>query len=140
MLNFWKMFKEHLQRLLLLISTTFYPLITIFSFALSFLFLLLLITVIMEVCSERVGKWRFFTIIYGKINMNIVKNICLGNNLPTPIRENGDFPRQKLRQFPSAEANFEGCVCHYLIVGDNWNSSSQEHFFPILSVIHCPYS
>ena len=41
--------------------------------------------------------------------MNVVKTKCLGNNLSTYIRENTDFPRQKPRQFQSAEANFEGC-------------------------------
>ena len=32
----------------------------------------------------------------------------LGINLPKH-RENIDFPRQKPRQLPSVEANFEGC-------------------------------
>ena len=50
-----------------------------------------------------------FTIIYPEINMNVVKTICLGNNLSKYIRENIDFPRQKPRQLPSAEANFGGC-------------------------------
>ena len=48
-----------------------------------------------------------FTIIYPKINMNVVKAICLGNSLPTHIRENIDFPWQKPRQWPSVETNFE---------------------------------
>ena len=38
-----------------------------------------------------------FTIIYQKININIIKKICPGNNLPTHSKENTDFPRQKLR-------------------------------------------
>ena len=57
----------------------------------------------MEVC------FLLFTIIYPKINMNVVMAICLGNNLSTHIRENTDFPRQKPQQLPIAEANFGGC-------------------------------
>ena len=58
-----------------------------------------------------------FTIIYPKINMIVVKTICLGNNLPMHIRENLDFPRQKLRQLSSVEANFEDWV--YKVVLDH---------------------
>ena len=61
----------------------------------------------LEVFSEKVSKQRFFslsTIIYSKINMNVAKKKCLGNNLPTHIKENPDFPWQLL----SAKANFEG--------------------------------
>ena len=61
----------------------------------------------LEVFSEKVSKQRFFslsTIIYSKINMNVVKEKCLGNNLQTHIKENPDFPWQLL----SAKANFEG--------------------------------
>ena len=39
----------------------------------------------------------------------LLRQFRLGINLPTHIRENIDFPRQKPRQLPSAEANFEGC-------------------------------
>ena len=39
--------------------------------------------------------------------MDVVNKNCLGNNLPTLIRENTDFPRQKPQQLASAEANFE---------------------------------
>ena len=49
----------------------------------------------LEVFSEKVSKQRFFslsTIIYSKINMNVVKKKCLGNNLQTHIKENPDFP------------------------------------------------
>ena len=42
--------------------------------------------------------------------MNVVMRICLGNNLPSHIRENTDFPQQKPRQLLSAKTNFEGCV------------------------------
>ena len=55
-----------------------------------------------------------FTIIYPKINMNVNnfewKQFRLGNDLPLHIRENIDFPRQRSRQLPSTEANFEGCL------------------------------
>ena len=51
-----------------------------------------------------------FTIIYPKINMNVVKVIFLGNNLPMHIGENIDFLRQKPWKLSSAEANFEGCI------------------------------
>ena len=40
----------------------------------------------------------------------LLRQFRLGNNLPTHIRENTDFPRQKPRQLPSFEANFEGCL------------------------------
>ena len=48
----------------------------------------------MGVCSERVLKCRFFTFYnnLSKINMNVVKAICLDNNLLTHMRENKDFP------------------------------------------------
>ena len=41
--------------------------------------------------------------------MNVVKTICLGNNLPRHTKENTDFPQQTPQQLASAEANFEGC-------------------------------
>ena len=47
-----------------------------------------------------------FTIVYPKIN-KFLRQFCLGNNLPTHIRENTNFHQQKPRQLPSAEANFE---------------------------------
>ena len=50
-----------------------------------------------------------FTTIYPKNDMNVVKLIPLGNNLPTHIRENTDFSRQKSRQLPSGEVTFKGC-------------------------------
>ena len=50
----------------------------------------------------------FFTIIDPRINM-LLGQFCLGNNLPTHIRENTDFPWQKPWQLPSAQANFKGC-------------------------------
>ena len=39
--------------------------------------------------------------------MDVVKQFCLGNNLPTYITENTDFPPQKPQQLPSAKMNFE---------------------------------
>ena len=36
------------------------------------------------------------------------KQFRVGNNLPTKIRENTDFSRQKSQQLLSAEANLEG--------------------------------
>ena len=51
----------------------------------------------------------FFTMIYPKINMNVVKTICLGNNLLPHIREKTDFPQHKPWQLPNVEANFKGC-------------------------------
>ena len=71
-----------------------------FRFSLSF-FLLLLVNAIMGLVP--------FTTIYPKIDMNVVKLIPLGNNLPTHIRENTDFSRQKSRQLPSGEVTFKGC-------------------------------
>ena len=80
--NFSKnlIYRTPLDDLLLLIHLThprFYPLITLFSFI---FLLLLLIIAIMGVFSKRVLiKWRFFkkffTIIYPKININVVKAI-----------------------------------------------------------------
>ena len=42
--------------------------------------------------------------------MMLLRQFCLGNNLPTHIRENTDFPLQKPQQLLSAKANFEGCL------------------------------
>ena len=42
------------------------------------------------------------------MNMMLLRQLRLGNNLPMHIRENTGFLRQKPRQLPSAEANFEG--------------------------------
>ena len=49
----------------------------------------------------------------------LLRQFCFRNNLPTHIKENLNFRRQKPRQLLSAEANFEGCsfeviVCIYL--------------------------
>ena len=41
--------------------------------------------------------------------MNVVKTICLSNNLATHTKENTDFPQLMPQQLASAEANFEGC-------------------------------
>ena len=49
-----------------------------------------------------------FPIVYSKINM-LLRKFRLGNNLPTHIKENTNFLRQKPRQLPSAEAVFERC-------------------------------
>ena len=50
-----------------------------------------------------------------KLTCMLLRQFCLGNNLPTHIRKNTDFPRQSPRQLPSAKANFEGCICISLI-------------------------
>ena len=50
-----------------------------------------------------------FTIICSKINM-LWKIFRLGSNLPTHIRVNTNFSRQKPQQLLSAEANFESCL------------------------------
>ena len=39
----------------------------------------------------------------------LLRQIRLGNNLQTHIKENIDFLRQKPWQLPRAETNFEGC-------------------------------
>ena len=36
----------------------------------------------------------------------LLRQFCLGNNLPTHIKENTDFPRQNPWQLPIAEGNF----------------------------------
>ena len=38
----------------------------------------------------------------------LLRQFCLGNNLPMHIKENTKFRRQKPRQLPSAQANFKG--------------------------------
>ena len=43
-----------------------------------------------------------------KLTCMLLRKFCLGNNLPTHIRENTDFPRLSRRQLPRAKANFEG--------------------------------
>ena len=68
----------------------------IFSF---FFSLLLLIIVIREVYSEKGIKMILFTF-----------SNSLFKNLPTHIRENTNFLRQKPRQLPCAEANFEDYI------------------------------
>ena len=49
----------------------------------------------------KVNILLLFTIVYSKININVVNTMH--------ITENTDFFRQKPRQLPSAEVNFEGC-------------------------------
>ena len=44
----------------------------------------------------------------------LLRQFCLCNNLPMHIRENTDFPRQKPRQLPNAEANFQDCIYKYI--------------------------
>ena len=39
----------------------------------------------------------------------LLRQFCIGNNLPTHIKENADFPRQNPRQLPNAEENFKDC-------------------------------
>ena len=58
----------------------------------------------------------------------LLGQICLGNNLPTHIKENTDSFRQKPRQLPSAAANFEGC------------SVNGEELFQIIMTIFYVYS
>ena len=38
----------------------------------------------------------------------LLRQLCLGNNLPRHIRENTDFPWQKPQQLLNAEGNLEG--------------------------------
>ena len=38
-----------------------------------------------------------------------LRQFRFGDGLPKYFRENADFPRQKPRQLPSIEGNFEGC-------------------------------
>ena len=105
--SFAKFFKKpYLQNtsgwLLLLIppfQSRFYPLITLFTFFPSFF------PFILDNCNYGSLYRKGIKV---KINMNVVKTICLGNNLAKHIRENKDFPRQKSRQLASAKANFEG--------------------------------
>ena len=44
-----------------------------------------------------------------KLTWMLWRQVRLGNNLPTHVRENTDSSRQKPRQLLGAEANFEGC-------------------------------
>ena len=100
LLNFSKTFKDTSKWLLLLIPSTFYPLITIFSFVLSFFFPFIIDNHNYGSLLRKGMKMKillFFTIIYQKININIIKKICPGNNFPTHSKENTDHPRQKLR-------------------------------------------
>ena len=39
----------------------------------------------------------------------LLRQFCLGNNLPMHIKENTDFLREKLWELPVVKANFEGC-------------------------------
>ena len=39
----------------------------------------------------------------------LLRQFCLGNNLPTHIKENTDFPWQNPWQLLNAEVNFESC-------------------------------
>ena len=39
----------------------------------------------------------------------LLRQFCLGNNLPAHIRENTDFLQQKPQQLLSVEANVKGC-------------------------------
>ena len=77
------------------VQTEGYPLITLCSF-------LHFISFIIDNCNYRsllrkclkMKIFLLFTNIYSKINM-LLRKFCLGNNLPTHIQENIDFPRQK---------------------------------------------
>ena len=116
--NFLQFFKKpYLKKitgwLLLLIpllQPKFYPLITLcwfFSSLFSFIFDNCNYGSLLKKC-PKMKTFLLFTIIYSKININVVKIICLGNNLPTHIREYTDFLWQKPQQLPSAKANFKG--------------------------------
>ena len=43
-----------------------------------------------------------------KLTRMLLRQFRLGNNFPTHIRQNTDFPWQKPRQLPNAKANLEG--------------------------------
>ena len=43
----------------------------------------------------KIKTFLLFTIVYSKININVIKTIRLRNNLPMHIRENTDFLHQK---------------------------------------------
>ena len=116
--NFLQFFKKpYLKKitgwLLLLIpllQPKFYPLITLcwfFSSLFSFIFDNCNYGSLLKKC-PKMKTFLLFTIIYSKININVVKIIRLGNNLPTHIREYTDFLWQKPQQLPSAKANFKG--------------------------------
>ena len=69
-----------------------------------------------------------------EICINVPLKQCrLGNNLPTHIRENTDFPRQRPRQLPSAKVKFEGCFPKFFL-GDlhlcmNFNSYHSQRIW-----------
>ena len=85
-------------------------------FVFSFIFIIIIIIIIVANCNDeslfitgiKIKIFLFFTIIYPKINIIVVKAICLGNNLPMHIRENAGFPWQKPQQLPSVKASFVG--------------------------------
>ena len=74
-------------------------------YLLFFLFFLLLLIIAISEFTKKVSKnedFLLFTIVYSKINTSIVKTISPQQYLPTHIRENTDFLRQKPRRLPSA--------------------------------------
>ena len=71
----------------------------------------------------KMKMFLLFTIVYSKINM-LLRPFRLSNNLPTQIKENIDFLRQKPWQLPSAKANFEGCIVRSMfpfVFNWSWN-------------------
>ena len=62
-----------------------------------------------------------------KLRWMLLKQFFLGNNLPMQIRENKDFPQQKLLQLPSANVNFEG-----------WNCKNDKIIFLFFNFSSCP--
>ena len=98
--SFAKFFKKpYLQNtsrwLLLLIPSfqlRFYPLITLFPSFFPFYYWWLQLWKFVQKGFKN-NFFLLFTIIYPKIKM-LLRQFRLGNNLPTHIRENTDFPRQ----------------------------------------------
>ena len=110
-------------RLLLLILSSqprFYPLITLF------LFLLHLCTFIIDNCNYgsvfrkgiKIKIFYFLQKFIEKLKCMLLRQFCLGNNLPTHIRENRDLTRQKPRQLPRPEANFEDCIFSFFTISN----------------------
>ena len=73
----------------------------------------MMIITIIGIHSVSVEKWRSFYFLQyfiQKLTWMLWKHFRLGNYLPTHIKENTYFFRQKSQQLLSAEANFEGCL------------------------------
>ena len=68
-----------------------------------------------------------------------LKQFRLGNNLPTHIRENTDFPWQRPRQLPSAEAKLDG-YHHYSIRIHSFLSRFCQQNEPNALSIYCSFA